>query len=227
MADIKKYIVYKYTSPSNKIYIGQTSQTIIGRAGTNGQKYWDSPLFYNAIKKYGYKNFSNEVLLSNLTLEEANYWEAYYINKYHSNDPQYGYNLTTGGDGQYKVSNATREKMRLSHLGLKHTEEAKAKIGKIHKGKKLSEETKNKISQTRIKKQIPSPMLGKKHSQETKEKIGKANGYLVICEETGIIYDSAAEAGRQLNISPTHVRRCCRGECKSAKGYHLHYYREE
>ena len=60
------------------------------------------------------------------------------------------------------MSNAAREKMRLSHLGLKHTEEIKAKIGKIHKGKKLSEETKNKMSQTRIKKQIPSPMLGKK-----------------------------------------------------------------
>lgn len=226
MAD-KKYIVYKYTSPSGKIYIGQTSQTIKGRAGINGQKYWDSPLFYNAIKKYGYENFSSEILCTDLTLEEANYWEIYYIEKFHSNNHQYGYNLTSGGSEQYIISDSTKEKMSQSHLGLKHTEETKVKISKALKGRKLSEEHKKRIGQTRIEKQIPAPFLGKKHSQETKNKIGKANGNLVFCEETKIVYFSAAEAARQLDISPTHVRRCCRGECENAKGYHLHYYKEE
>lgn len=225
MAD-KKYIVYKYTSPSGKIYIGQTSQTIKGRAGINGQKYWDSPLFYNAIKKYGYENFSSEILYTDLTLEEANYWESYYIEKFHSNNRQYGYNLTSGGSEQYIISDSTKEKMRQSHLGLKHTEEAKKKIGDAHRGKVLSEETKNKMSKTRIERKIPAPMLGKTLSQEAKEKIGRKNGHQVYCEETKTIYFSAAEAGRQLNVSPTHVRRCCRKECKSAKGYHFCYVEE-
>ena len=226
MADEKKYVVYKYTSPSKKVYIGQTSQTLVGRAGINGQKYWDSPHFYSAIEKYGFDNFSKEILLSNLTSEEANYWESYYIKLYQSNNPQYGYNLTSGGDGRYVMSDTTKEKMRQSHLGLKHTEEAKKKIGDAHRGKVLSEETKNKMSRTRIERNIPAPMLGKTLSQEAKEKIGRKNGHQVYCEETKTIYFSAAEAGRQLSVSPTHVRRCCRKECKSAKGYHFCYVEE-
>ena len=195
MANI--YKVYKYTSPSGKIYIGQTSQTIKGRAGKKGQKYCDSPLFYNAIQKYGYDNFTVEVLKDNLTLQESNYWEKYYIEKFNSNNTQYGYNLTSGGDAKYNISDITKEKMRQSHLGLKHTQITKEKISKIHKNKKLSEETKQKITES--------------------------NGKKVYCQETETIYCSAAEAARQLSISSTHVRRNCRKECDSAKGYHFYY----
>lgn len=221
MANI--YKVYKYTSPSGKIYIGQTSQTIKGRAGKEGQKYCDSPLFYNAIQKYGYDNFTVEVLKDNLTLQESNYWEKYYIEKFNSNNTQYGYNLTSGGDAKYNISDITKEKMRQSHLGLKHTQITKEKISKIHKNKKLSEETKNKISNTRKERKIPSPMKGRKHTEETKQKISESNGKKVYCQETETIYCSAAEAARQLSISSTHVRRNCRKECDSAKGYHFYY----
>lgn len=32
----RKYIVYKYTSPSGKVYIGQTYKSLQERAGLNG-----------------------------------------------------------------------------------------------------------------------------------------------------------------------------------------------
>lgn len=47
------YIVYRYYSPSNKSYIGQTCQKIDARSGAKGQCYYASIKFYNAIKKYG------------------------------------------------------------------------------------------------------------------------------------------------------------------------------
>jgi len=45
---------------------------------------------------------------------------------------------------EYKITEKTREKLRLSHLGNKHSEETKKKISKALKGRKII--WKNKIS---------------------------------------------------------------------------------
>jgi predicted phosphoribosyltransferase len=44
----------------------------------------------------------------------------------------------------------------------------------------------------------------------------------VICVETGIEYDSALEAGRQLNINASHIAAVCRGDAGriTCGGYH-------
>ena len=49
---MKRYIVYKHTSPSNKIYIGITCQDV-ERRWRNGDGYKSQKYFYRAIKKYG------------------------------------------------------------------------------------------------------------------------------------------------------------------------------
>lgn len=51
------YQVYCYTSPSGKIYVGQTGQSIKARAGKDGINYQQCPYFYKAIQKYGLENF--------------------------------------------------------------------------------------------------------------------------------------------------------------------------
>ena len=48
----KKYVVYRYISPSNKSYIGQTCNSLSVRAA-NGEGYKGCPKFYKAIQKYG------------------------------------------------------------------------------------------------------------------------------------------------------------------------------
>ena len=98
------YIIYKHTNKINgKVYIGQTLQKV-SRRWRGGSGYCGQPLFYNAIIKYGWDNFSHEILVSNIeTLEEANTLEIYWINYYHSYiyDPQCnGYNSTAGGDNR-------------------------------------------------------------------------------------------------------------------------------
>lgn len=45
----------------------------------------------------------------------------------------------------------------------------------------------------------------------------------VKCIETGIVYESTREAGRQLNISNGNISKCCNGKRKSIGGYTWKY----
>ena len=93
------YKVYKYTSPSNKIYIGITSKTLNERAKYNGCGYDNCTAFGRAIKKYGWENFTSEILAQELTEDEAKRLEKYYIKLYNTTNPEKGYNISAGGDG--------------------------------------------------------------------------------------------------------------------------------
>lgn len=173
------YCVYIHTSPSGKMYVGQTGMKPEKR-WQNGNGYlhkyenrdeYSQPAFAHAILKYGWDNFSHEIVASNLTKEEANNFEQLLIEKLNTTNPEYGYNCTKGGEG-CSPSEESRKRMSESHKGIKHTEETKQKISESLKGEKnyiygchLSEETKQKISESH---------RGKSLSEEQKSKIGEA-----------------------------------------------------
>lgn len=90
-------IVYIYTFPNGKKYVGQTTQTLEMRA-KQGEGYISSPAVYNAIKKYGWSNLVIETFPCS-SKQEMNDLERYYIKLYNTTDNQYGYNLTIGGEG--------------------------------------------------------------------------------------------------------------------------------
>lgn len=93
-----KGTIYKYTSPSGKVYIGQTVNSQEQRA-RNGEGYKGCPAFYRAIQKYGFENFIYEVL-EEVEQEELDEKEKYYIALYNSLVPN-GYNILTGGHDGY------------------------------------------------------------------------------------------------------------------------------
>lgn len=104
----KKWLVYTHISPSNKYYIGITSQNVKKR-WRNGNGYKDSVKFYNAIKKYGWDDFKHIVLIDNLDRETANEIEKYLISKYDTINN--GYNITEGGyTSNPKISKKERQK---------------------------------------------------------------------------------------------------------------------
>ena len=74
----KPYVVYCHTSPSGKKYIGM-SKNVKRRWEANGKNYKMCTKFYNAIKKYGWENITHEILEENLTKEEAERLEEFYI----------------------------------------------------------------------------------------------------------------------------------------------------
>lgn len=101
-----KGIIYKYTSPSGKCYIGQTTnenkrqyEHRYNAFDTNCKNYNNK--FYTAIRKYGWDSFQYEVLYtiiketSEEIIETLNEREIYYIGLFDSY--KNGYNMTIGG----------------------------------------------------------------------------------------------------------------------------------
>ena len=93
------YKIYIHRNKINgKVYIGQTKQPLKSR-WNNGYGYKQCTKFWNAIQKYGWDNFEHKLIEDNLTLDEANRKEQYYIQKYNSIDN--GYNISIGGGSNY------------------------------------------------------------------------------------------------------------------------------
>lgn len=86
-----KGFIYRYISPNGKSYIGQTTTSLVKRSGKRGKMYFGCKVFYNAIKKYGFKNFDAEIL-GEFELNQLDEMEEYYIRKFNSLAP-YGYNV--------------------------------------------------------------------------------------------------------------------------------------
>lgn len=139
----KTYKVYKHVFPNGKIYIGITSQTINER-WRGGKGYGNNPHITRAINKYGWDNVKHYVLKGDFTLDEANSKEKELIKKYKSNDPKYGYNITSGGDGCPGVSHPhteeSKRKISEANKGKARTKEMREHLSKVKKGKKLSPE---------------------------------------------------------------------------------------
>jgi hypothetical protein len=165
---MKTYIIYSHTSPSNKVYIGITSMEPEKR-WRNGNGYKRHPHFYNSILKYGWNSFKHEILFENLTKEEACAKEIELIAFYKSNEPEFGYNLSSGGEGGpsgCKRSEETKKRMSEAHRNI--SEETRKKMSEAKKGKKrgpFSEEHRRKMSEAK---------KGRTLSEETRRKLSEA-----------------------------------------------------
>lgn len=119
--------IYKITSPSGRIYIGQ-SVNILDRwrkykiRGSIGQVK-----LHNSFMKYGASNHKFEIIHT-CANESLNEFEEYYMNLFKAKDKKIGLNIRDAGS-----------------RGL-HSEESKKLIGDGHRDKFVSEETRLKIS---------------------------------------------------------------------------------
>lgn len=89
------YNLYCHVFPNGKMYIGITKQDPEQR-WKNGEGYKGQQV-YLAIQEFGWENVLHEVLLTNLSLEEAEKQEQEYIARFNTTDPDYGYNVVKGG----------------------------------------------------------------------------------------------------------------------------------
>ena len=224
---MKCYKVYVHINKiNNKRYYGITCQNINER-WRNGKGYKNhknskkDTYFYNAINKYGWDNFTHEVLFDNLSKEEACLLEQCYIALYDTTNRNKGYNRTTGGES---FNHTADTKKALSDLykgennpfyGKHHTEETKKMIGEKIKSERCGEN---------------HPMYGKHLTEETKQKIseshkGKNNpsSKSVYIIELDMTFDTITECAKYLNCSKNNISNVLRGKSKTAKGYHIIY----
>lgn len=217
-------IVYIYTFPNGKKYIGQTVQTLEGRA-KRGEGY-KNQFVYQAIQKYGWNSIQIETFECS-NEEEMDSLERELIIKYNTTNSNFGYNIEDGGNKNKHLSEETKKKLsdlnkgeNNPNYGKPRSEETKRKISETKKGVKrppFSEEWKKHLSES--KKGKPGTPL----SEETKDKISKTKSQSVMCIETQEIFDSAREASKKYNLSPRTIRCAIEGHQKTAAGYHWKY----
>lgn len=95
------FIIYKYINVLNgKILIGQAWTTFRKRYGQDRYTWWkraSNAHFQKALKKFNGENFIIQIIDCDKSEEALDKLERYYILKYQSDDPSFGYNKTTGG----------------------------------------------------------------------------------------------------------------------------------
>lgn len=105
-------LIYMRTSPSGKNYIGQTVFSESYRWAKHNEEAHNPKskayftLISAAIRKYGAENFSVQILEDNLSDENLDSREEYWIEQYQTFylDNSQGYNMTRGGKGNKKLS---------------------------------------------------------------------------------------------------------------------------
>lgn len=181
------YVVYMHTSPTGKSYIGITNDYYT-RCSKHRTPTSGCTAFYNAIKKYGWETFDHRLIKEDLSLDQANYWEGFYIEKENTLSP-HGYNLKTGGN-VVRLSDETKAKLSAINTGKKHTEATKLKVSMATRN--MSDETKAKMSASgklkiftpEHKANITASQIGKIISAETRAKLSAFNTGKRHTEET-------------------------------------------
>ena len=172
-----KGIIYKWTNKINhKCYIGKTTNPYKRKWSHIHDRRFKSA-FHDAIDKYGIEMFDYEVLIKIQTTDYErlnyilNHFEKFYIKKYKSNEKDFGYNLTIGGDGIIGRFGELNP-----FFGKHHTLENRLKHSIFLKGQKQSEATKKKRNES-LRKVI--------HTEEWNKKVGEAHQKTVYAFKDG------------------------------------------
>lgn len=173
-------LVYKYESPSGKIYIGKTTESREERRKKEhvySAKQGSTTAFHSAIVKYGESSFDYSVIVKGVDDSLVDFLETSGIYFYDSYSK--GYNMTTGGDG---VNSETASKNMKSRWKNKESSEA---LKKAMKGSKKT----------------LSPEFIRAQSLRTKGKPNKWNTIEYVCPYCG-------KEGKGPNMKRYHFDNC-------------------
>jgi group I intron endonuclease len=139
--------IYKITSPTGKVYIGQSWDIADRKSAYKTLAIKSQPRIYNSLIKYGWEAHTFKVVhelphdtsQKILDIYEMLYWQLYKDCKVKL------LNVKEPGRGG-KHSEGTKQKIRDSHLGLKQTIETVQKRISKTKGRKCTEQAIQKMS---------------------------------------------------------------------------------
>lgn len=196
----------------------------IGKGKNVEKRMWQSHKrcsgIEGAFNKYGEKSFVRYII-EYCEDTELSKREQYYIEQWDTKSPN-GYNLTSGGDGGFYMTEESRKKLSLALRGRKFSEEHKKNIGLTSKGRMHTDEWKKNMSMRTRGKNSPSwgipktdeqkrkqrekmsgensPNYGKHHSEEWNNKISTSN----IGKKTS---DKAKEKQRKSRLGKRGIKQ--------------------
>ena len=196
--------VYRIVNNVNdKLYIGSSihvNKRLYEHQSTLKSNCHHNSHLQRAWNKYGEDSFSFEILeVIDGDTDTLRKREQYWIDYYKSYNFNVGYNISHSamGNSGSEVSEETKEKIRQKTSGeLNH-----------FYGKRHTAETKKKMRKNHV------DVSGGNHPRATP----------VLCVELNAVFDCTRDAERQLGINHAHISACCKGQRKTAGGYHWNY----
>lgn len=157
---MREGVIYKITSPTNKIYIGQTVRFKKRMYDYASKIYGGSFAIGRSITKHGWENHIVKII-DFAPQEQLNEREAFWIKEYDTFKSPHGLNLTKGGDGVLGRTRTPEERKRMSEArkGWIPPVGFGAKISKALMGRKQSQESIDKMSASKMGKRIPQEAI--------------------------------------------------------------------
>ena len=209
--------IYKIINKiNNKVYIGQTIFPLEERWYRHQIKAKldkTNNKFYNAIKKYGIKNFYPEVIEECLEKdldEKEKYWIKYY-DSYNN-----GYNSTLGGEGTRLYShNKILEKLKNNPSLCEVAKEMGCCVDTV---RKVARKYSIKTLDGEI---ILQQHLGQKVGQFDKNTNKLLNTFTTVREAARWCFNNNYSTDKGCN--GTHINQVCKGKRKTAYGFKWSY----
>jgi group I intron endonuclease len=210
-------VIYKITSPSGRVYVGQTTRTANQRIVQykSKRKKTGKSLILRSIEKYGWDAHVFEVIEDNVPKELLNDQEVYWVAKLktYAAENLDGMNLTRGGDYRESWKN---DKTRVERAKMRRGEKSPSW------GKKWSKEMKKKIAEgvsryNKLNGVRPSEECNKKAREKHLVKV-------VVYDINGDFvneYESIIAASRSLGLNRKCAIDTVNGRQKHTKGYIL------
>jgi group I intron endonuclease len=203
--------IYKITSPSGKIYIGQSKDIARRMLKYKTGNVKAQTKIFNSIRKYGFDAHSVETIAV-CAPEELDQLERFYIDIHNTFNTEHGLNLTDGGTntGKYKVILADESRIKLKRSCRPETKE---KLSRIKLGIKMSEKAKENMRRAVRRKGY-------------KQKPGRIYPtWKVYCKHiNGEItsFESAEECTKHIPVSVSGIRKSIQ-HTRLCKGYAFSY----
>lgn len=210
--------IYKWTSPSGKMYIGQAVNLKsrkneflnFDRKYTSQRNSNKLSAIDNARNKYNNAEYWTYEVLEYADINDLNKLEIQYISTLNTTNSKVGYNSTLGGDGTKGITKRTDKqieayKNRRSYVG----------VNNPNYGKHLSDEAKENLR---------NKHLGSKLTSETIAKISKKVIQCALDGQEIKTFDSITKAANEMNCDKSLIMRVCQGKKKTAKGYIWKYF---
>lgn len=191
--------IYKITSPSNKIYIGQSQDIKLRFYYYSIKSCTGQRKLYHSLKKHGVENHIFEVI-EECTIEKLNERERYYQDFYN----------VTGENGLNLVLQGANEKRKVI------SDEMKKRISIANSGERNGMYGKKKSEE------FKQARRNHRHTIESLRKISEssiggnnANAKLVIDLNTGIFYECVGDAAFVLDLKRDTLKQKLNGRRKN------------